>query len=124
MFVCAGLYFCERIGRTVVQTTIKATDMAQLLFAKLHLLIFEKPGMLKVLHRIRADCNKSGEGVSTPLSLASRVGHVDIVDMLIKGGADCNKSEEDNTTPLCKASRAGDIDIVYMLIKSGTDWCK
>ena len=35
------------------------------------------------------------------------VGHVDVVDLLIKCGADCNQSDKDGRTPLHEASEAG-----------------
>ncbi|XP_078321426.1 uncharacterized protein LOC111113908 [Crassostrea virginica] len=57
----------------------------------------------------------------TPLVVASRLGHIDIVDLLIKGGADCNEGDIDGNTPLCEASGAGHVDIVDMLIKGGAD---
>ncbi|XP_078322131.1 uncharacterized protein LOC111113907 isoform X1 [Crassostrea virginica] len=58
---------------------------------------------------------------NTPLVTASSLGHIDIVDLLIKVGAVCNKIGEYGTTPLCEASRAGHVDIVDLLIKSGAD---
>nr|XP_022290520.1 uncharacterized protein LOC111102161 [Crassostrea virginica] len=57
----------------------------------------------------------------TPLVTASRLGHIDIADLLIKGGADCNKSEEDGANPLCYASDAGHVHIVELLIEGGAD---
>ena len=56
------------------------------------------------------------------LCVASRAGHVDIVDILIKAGADCNKSGEFSPTPfLCEASYIGHVDIVDLLNKGGGD---
>ena len=63
--------------------------------------------------------NKAYYIYDTPVVTASRLGHIDVVDLLIKGGADCNKSSTLGETPLCEASRAGHVDIVDMLIKYG-----
>ena len=58
---------------------------------------------------------------TTPLIAASHNGHVEIVDLLIKGGADCNKSNGYGASPLYEFSRAGHVDIVDLLIKSGAN---
>ena len=83
-------------------------------------------GDVKVVKLLLKHCdveciNNSNYSYGTALAAASRAGHVDIVDLLIKCGADCNKSGENGTTPLCEASRAGHVDIVDLLIKCGAD---
>ena len=58
---------------------------------------------------------------STPIYAASRYGHVDIANLLIKCGADCNQSDKWGMTPIHAASEAGHVDTVDMLIKCGAD---
>ena len=45
--------------------------------------------------------------------------HVDVVDLLIKGGADCNRSDKDGRTPLHEGCWR--VDVVDLLIKGGAD---
>ena len=59
--------------------------------------------------------------MSTPLFLASRNGHCDIVDALLRGGADVNKAMDIGATPLFMASQLGHCDVVEALLRGGAD---
>jgi len=56
---------------------------------------------------------------STPLGLATRWGHIEMVDFLIKQGADPNKSGASWSTPLAWAQKKGHREIEITLRKAG-----
>ncbi|XP_063924377.1 uncharacterized protein LOC135138350 [Zophobas morio] len=56
---------------------------------------------------------------STPLIIASRKGHLTIVEYLVTCKAEINRANEDGETPLYAASSKGDEKIVECLMKGG-----
>lgn len=56
----------------------------------------------------------------TPLGFACSIGHLEIVDELIKAGADVNTIDQEKT-PLIDACDRGYLGIVRVLVKSGAD---
>ena len=61
---------------------------------------------------------KSVTGV-TPLGIACREGHVQLVKLLIEFGADRGKPCDGNMTPLVTAAQFGHREIVKLLLGSG-----
>lgn len=56
---------------------------------------------------------------STPLGMAARWGHVDMVDYLLKRGADPNKAGASWSTPLAWARKKGFVEIEQILVNAG-----
>jgi len=56
---------------------------------------------------------------STPLGMAARWGHIDMVNYLLKQGADVNKAGASWATPLAWAKKKGHSDIEQLLITQG-----
>jgi ankyrin repeat protein len=57
----------------------------------------------------------------TPLQLASRNGHVEVVCFLLEHGADVTARDKTGLTPLHHASNNGQIEVIRILIKHGAD---
>ncbi|MBS0265629.1 MAG: ankyrin repeat domain-containing protein [Planctomycetes bacterium] len=57
----------------------------------------------------------------TPLLVASRLGHLAIVRVLIKAGAQVNHADHDGFTSVNSAARAGHWEVVKFLIWEGAD---
>jgi ankyrin repeat protein len=57
----------------------------------------------------------------TALHYAAVVGHIDIVEILLKNKANVNALSPNNTTPLMMATRSGKLDLIETLIKNGAD---
>ncbi len=66
------------------------------------------------------DINDEECGV-TPLHLASSIGYIDIIRMLLEKGADINAQDNYGQTPLYYASGQNNVEIVRMLLEGGAD---
>ncbi len=66
--------------------------------------------------------NKARDDDSTPLLLASKNGHCDIVDALLREAADVNKARNDGCTPLHLASFHGHKTCFEALACAGADF--
>jgi ankyrin repeat protein len=49
--------------------------------------------------------------------MASREGHIEVVQLLLDRGADVNAQDDDLSTPLHFAARCGDLQVAEVLIK-------
>ena len=83
-------------------------------------------GMVQLLlldQGINPDSGHADEhiGLPTPLCLASRCGHIEIVQLLLDRGADIEARDSNRYTPLCLASRWRHIKIVQLLLDRGAD---
>lgn len=68
-----------------------------------------------------ANQRKDTRASPTFLTQAARLGHAEIVQMLISAGADVNAPDGDNMSPLMHAAQKGHITIVELLLKSGAE---
>ena len=67
------------------------------------------------------DINESGEYGNTPLHRASRNGHSEAVNVLVRAGAEVNKTNEFGGTPLYYASDNGHLEVVNVLVAAGAE---
>jgi len=68
------------------------------------------------------DLNSRGfYGGSTPLHLASRNRHVEVVQLLVEHGADATTQDEHRWTSLHLASASGSVEVTRFLIEHGAD---
>ena len=65
--------------------------------------------------------NRAGKDQLTALAIASRKGHKEIVELLLKKGAEPNIRDKHGTTPLHYAALYGHMAIVETLLHSGAD---
>jgi ankyrin repeat protein len=63
-------------------------------------------------------CNDDGE---SPLFVASKYGHCDVVKCLLSSDADINLCDDDGESPLLIASWKGKCDVVKCLLSSGAE---
>ena len=61
--------------------------------------------------------NQKNIGGATALHIASRIGNLEIVKLLVENGADVNVSDNENMTPLMRASIGGFEEIVKLLLQ-------
>lgn len=74
----------------------------------------------KLLIKYGADINVIDEEYqSTPLGMAARWGHIEMVNYLLKQGADVNKAGAPWSTPLAWAKKRGFTEIEEILINAG-----
>ncbi|KAJ8520083.1 hypothetical protein ON010_g17994 [Phytophthora cinnamomi] len=77
---------------------------------------------LCLVEQFNADANVKNDNGSTPLMMASRRGHIDIVRYLTgKCGVDVNSKNKHKATTLMETAAFGHIDIVRYLIACGAD---
>ena len=88
-------------------------------------LITKEDGLLgrNILKFLKAgiDVNIKGRFGVTPLLLATRKGHLDIVKKLVQKGADVNIATKSNYTPLFSASALGHFEIAKFLVLKGAN---
>ena len=65
--------------------------------------------------------NSKDENVNTPLHLASRGGHLAVVDLLLAKGAAIDAGDRENSTALDVAAQAGRREIVEFLVANGAE---
>ena len=75
---------------------------------------------VELLIKYGAEINSIDEEYqSTPLGMASRWGHIEMVDYLLQIGADLNKAGASWATPLTWARKKGHLDIEKLLVTHG-----
>jgi ankyrin repeat protein len=68
------------------------------------------------------DVNARGfEKKETPLHVASRHGHMDVTQLLLRHGADTEVQDDDKCTPLLLASRREYVEVAHVLLEYGAD---
>ena len=76
---------------------------------------------MRTLLKAGAAVDKSSAGI-TPLSLAARKGHLEVVKVLLAAGADVRATDKMfGATPLLWAAREGDVASVDALLAAGAD---
>jgi ankyrin repeat protein len=60
----------------------------------------------------------------TPLQVAARGGHLELVELLLARGANVNHSDHDDFSPVTSAARAGRWAVVKVLAEHGGDFHK
>eukprot|EP00727_Mastigamoeba_balamuthi_P003696 m51a1_g13323 putative ankyrin repeat (241) ;mRNA; r:1569-2291 len=65
----------------------------------------------------------ASSGHTSPMLLAARSGHADILGALVRRGADvnCRAPDEIGFTPLCLACASGSLEVVRLLLREGAD---
>jgi len=89
-----------------IHTAAEAGDVAQVTA-----LLAEDPGLL----------DATNEQGFTPMHLAARRGHGDVVRLLIERGADLGKTDDRGFTALLYAASSMDLDLVKYLVSVGAD---
>ncbi|XP_062601738.1 uncharacterized protein LOC134263416 [Saccostrea cucullata] len=114
---------CQEGHEKIVRELIKNESDVNLMRDSYHL--FPKPSQLNVdrldlvnqhLNMARIDVNT----VLTPLVVACRVGHIDVVKELLQAGADINAYSV-GESPLIAACKCGYVSIVHHLLESGAE---
>ncbi len=68
-----------------------------------------------------ADVNEKDRDDNTPLILASREGHLSMVELLLSKGADVHDWDKKGNTPIRIASKESHLSIVKLLLLSGAN---
>lgn len=78
--------------------------------------------LVKKMIDMGADVNVASNRYSTALMAAAKIGHPDIVKLLVSKGANINARNADhNITPLIWAANGGHLSIVKFLLEKGAD---
>ena len=56
-----------------------------------------------------------------PVLLASKIGHVEILELLLKRGFNCNFQDDDGESPLYHCAKRGHLACLELLLRSGAD---
>ena len=108
--------YWKRSVRAETPSRLSGTPLHYAAFCGLH----DIAKILAIEHPEDVNCQSVDDG-SSPLHLASRMGHVDLARMLIEHGADVSAQNEDGWTALHLASGNGNVDLAQMLIERGAD---
>ena len=65
--------------------------------------------------------NSRGGDAVTPMHVAARAGHADVLSLLLEHGADVDVWDKFDATPLRRASKAGKLDAGQVLLDRGAD---
>ena len=112
-----GIYSCASFGKE--PSTKAATIEVKILSESV-----DKGDITKIQEAIQAgaDVNVRNKYDATPLLIASRNGHTEIVKLLLTAKADVNAAEKkQGITPLLIASKKGHTEIVKLLLTAGAD---
>lgn len=83
---------------------------------------FSKDNPLEIVtHLIKAGANVNEAHGGTALEIASEIGDLDIIQLLLRYGADVNARGLDYPTPLQSAMHKGKIELIQLLLDSGAD---
>ncbi|MDP9056449.1 MAG: ankyrin repeat domain-containing protein [Pseudomonadota bacterium] len=104
-------------GSTIINTQDSSSgDTA------LHIVVARRdPAWLGFLLAKGADPNIANNKGVTPLMLASNLGLVDAVELLVEHGARLNDADSSGETPLITAVHRHDLVVMRMLMKAGAD---
>ncbi len=108
-----------RIARTLFKQTYKKVSLnGQLLNAAKK----GYPRMARILIAAKANINVTKHSnYKTPLHLAAKYGHLDVVKVLIDSQANLAATDYEHKTPLHHAAQYGHLDIVKALIAAGAN---
>ena len=109
-----------------MQSTAKKIVFSLLLFS--HMLTSCNP--FKIAHRNSVgqaqrlnictdEDNPDNDIGSTPLMIAARNNHLEVVEYLVKNGAKVNQAKENGSTPLYIAAQEGHLEVVEYLVGQG-----
>ena len=106
----------HRWGRSERPTAARATPLHYAAFCGMH----DIATFLVVEHS--QDVNARGfDRKETPLHVALRQGHVEVIRVLLEHGANAEARDKHNRTPLLWASRFRHVDLAQVLLEHGAD---
>jgi ankyrin repeat protein len=106
----------DRLGRSERPAAARATPLHYAAFCGMH----DIATFLIIEHS--QDVNARGfDKKETPLHVALRQGHVEVIRVLLEHGADAEARNKDNRTPLLWASRLRHVELAQVLLEHGAD---